>query len=346
MAPVRDTRWLGFGVTLLTLAVLVGLGVEATETTDSYRLTGSSRSNSSASTASAKETVSTSTSSTSTDATINRCREACLTKHAVPDMACSQTRACSTCWSSCTNPGAPPPTPPSRRTTLPRCQLQLTVQRMVRNESLVTADVSWSATLSDICNGTSIGLPGSSQCLVTWEVSGGGLMGNLLTESTSVQLSLWSDTNYRVQVTCRGKHSSSLIRSAPLVLSTAGAGTTQEANRVTPLPEGTASTVQLLSEVAEGDDDEALARELDSSEVLDRDGHRKRPPSPLHPWPIARESESEIAILALFVAMLLFLLVLLTIVILVKWRPAPGEPDRHEKDVLVENDVMVEILHV
>uniref|UniRef100_A0A182MGS9 Uncharacterized protein n=1 Tax=Anopheles culicifacies TaxID=139723 RepID=A0A182MGS9_9DIPT len=217
---------------------------------------------------------------------------------------------------------------------------------MIRNESLVTADVSWSATLSDICNGTNFGVPGANQCLVTWEVSGGGLMGNLLTESSSVQLSLWSDTNYRVQVTCRSKHTSSLIRSAPLVLSTAGA-TTLESARKPVLPNVTASTVELLSEIAEGDDDEALARELDSSEDLARDGHHKRPPGQLHPWPIARESESEIAILALFVAMLLFLLVLLTIVILVKWRPAgPGEPDRHEKDVLVENDVMVEILHV
>uniref|UniRef100_A0A4Y0BKY8 Uncharacterized protein n=1 Tax=Anopheles funestus TaxID=62324 RepID=A0A4Y0BKY8_ANOFN len=247
---------------------------------------------------------------------------------------------------SCTYPGAPSPTLPSRRTPQPRCQLQLTVQRMIRNESLVTADVSWSATVSDICNGTQFGLHGTNQCLVTWEVSGGGLMGNLLTESSSVQLSLWSDTNYRVQVTCRSKHSSSLIRSAPLVLSTSGASTMQEETRKPTLPDVTASTVQLLSEIAEGDDDEALARELDSSEVLDRDEHRKRPPGRLNPWPIARESESEIAILALFVAMLLFLLVLLTIVILVKWRPGPAEPDRHEKDILVENDVMVEILHV
>uniref|UniRef100_A0A182SXT7 Uncharacterized protein n=1 Tax=Anopheles maculatus TaxID=74869 RepID=A0A182SXT7_9DIPT len=216
---------------------------------------------------------------------------------------------------------------------------------MVRNESLVTADVSWSATLSDICNGTNFGLPGTNQCLVTWEVSGGGLMGNLLTESSSVQLSLWSDTNYRIQVTCRSKHSSSLVRSAPLILSTSRA-IMLESSRKSTLPDVTASTVQLLSELAEGDDDEALARELDSSEELDRNGHRRRPPGRLHPWPIARESESEIAILALFVAMLLFLLVLLTIVIMVKWRPGPGEPDRLEKDVLVENDVMVEILHV
>lgn len=236
---------------------------------------------------------------------------------------------------------------------------------MVRNESLVTADVSWTATLPDVCNGTNFEVPGASQCLVTWEVSGGGLMGNLLTESPSVQLSLWSDTNYRVQVTCRSKvsrpcstvpslrstrrsfrpqRSSALIRSAPLVLSTSGAVLLETGTRKPSQAQTT--TVRLLGEVAEGDDDEALARELDSFEEGDS-YHRRHSPSQLHPWPIARESNGEIAILALFVAMLLFLLVLLTIVILVKWRPgSPADPGRLEKDALVENEVMVEILHV
>lgn len=64
---------------------------------------------------------------------------------------------------------------------------------MVRNESLVTADVAWQL-LNTPC-----------QYLVTWEISGGGLKGNLITETPSVQLSLWPDTVYRVQVTCRNK---------------------------------------------------------------------------------------------------------------------------------------------
>jgi len=36
--------------------------------------------------------------------------------------------------------------------------------------------------------------------LVTWEVDGGGLKGNLFTDSTSVTLSLWPDTIYHIQV--------------------------------------------------------------------------------------------------------------------------------------------------
>lgn len=64
---------------------------------------------------------------------------------------------------------------------------------MKRDESLVSADVSW------------IDLIEAHQCLVTWEVFGGGLMGNLLTDSSNVELSLWPDTKYRVQVTCKNK---------------------------------------------------------------------------------------------------------------------------------------------
>ncbi|KAJ8966683.1 hypothetical protein NQ314_003372 [Rhamnusium bicolor] len=36
--------------------------------------------------------------------------------------------------------------------------------------------------------------------LVTWEVDGGGLKGNLFTDSTCVTLSLWPDTIYHIQV--------------------------------------------------------------------------------------------------------------------------------------------------
>lgn len=70
---------------------------------------------------------------------------------------------------------------------------------MVQQDSLVLVDVAWDQ----------LSIP--YQCLVTWEVSGGGLMGNLLTETFSVQLSLWPDTKYRVQVTCKNKVTIKLI---------------------------------------------------------------------------------------------------------------------------------------
>lgn len=64
---------------------------------------------------------------------------------------------------------------------------------MVRDGSLTSADITWAS------------FDEPSQCLVTWEVSGGGLMGNLLTDTPDAQLSLWPDTMYRVQVTCKNK---------------------------------------------------------------------------------------------------------------------------------------------
>lgn len=69
----------------------------------------------------------------------------------------------------------------------------LGVTSMVRDNSLVSANIAWESSKSP------------SDCLVTWEVSGGGLIGNLLTQSSNVELSLWPDTKYRVQVTCKNK---------------------------------------------------------------------------------------------------------------------------------------------
>lgn len=69
----------------------------------------------------------------------------------------------------------------------------LSVQSMVRDNSLVSTNIAWAATNSP------------SDCLVTWEVSGGGLIGNLLTQSSNVELSLWPQTTYRIQVTCKNK---------------------------------------------------------------------------------------------------------------------------------------------
>lgn len=64
---------------------------------------------------------------------------------------------------------------------------------MVRQGVIVSALITW------------LQIDAPTQCLVTWEVSGGGLMGNLLTDSNTVQLSLWPETKYRVQVTCKNK---------------------------------------------------------------------------------------------------------------------------------------------
>lgn len=64
---------------------------------------------------------------------------------------------------------------------------------MIRDGSLTSVDIIWK----------SENVP--SQCLVTWEVFGGGLTGNLLTDTQEVQLTLWNDSVYLIQVTCKNK---------------------------------------------------------------------------------------------------------------------------------------------
>lgn len=73
------------------------------------------------------------------------------------------------------------------------------IMSLIRQASIVTADLQWQQ------------FDYPAQCLVTWEVSGGGLMGNLLTDSTTVQLSLWPHTVYEIEVTCKNKVSVSFF---------------------------------------------------------------------------------------------------------------------------------------
>lgn len=98
------------------------------------------------------------------------------------------------CWNSCTSTVSHLSSlNASNATTTHLDAIELNIHSMVREGSLTSADMTW----------TSTNVP--SQCLVTWEVSGGGLMGNLLTDTPDAQLSLWPDTKYRVQVTCKNK---------------------------------------------------------------------------------------------------------------------------------------------
>ncbi|XP_050082917.1 transmembrane protein fend-like isoform X2 [Anopheles aquasalis] len=264
---------------------------------------------------------------------INHCREACLAQ----------------CWSRCLDTLVEEEEEEQEDEKqavrfAPYCQLQLTIQRLVRNESLVLAEISWHRSVAGAgaaAAGT-CGAPLGDQCLVTWEVSGGGLMGNLLTEATSnAQLSLWTDTNYLVQVTCRDKHTSSLVRSASLQLNTS---VVMAATRG-PFAEHANNHPWLT----EGDDDESMGS--------DGDGHPTVPsptPPSLFISPASSSDSRELILLAVFVALLLFLLILLASVLVVRWRPGHGlgpgytgdrdqTTDRH---VLLENELLVDILHV
>lgn len=76
---------------------------------------------------------------------------------------------------------------------------ELRVHHAQRQGALVLTDIGWDELIANA----------SRQCLITWEVSGGGLMGNLLTDTARAELSLWPDTVYNIQVTCKHKVSPS-----------------------------------------------------------------------------------------------------------------------------------------
>lgn len=73
-------------------------------------------------------------------------------------------------------------------------KFELSVRSMQRDKSLTMANIEWYA--ND---------PAHHQCLVTWEIFGGGIMGNLLTDTHEAELSLWPDSKYNIQVTCKNK---------------------------------------------------------------------------------------------------------------------------------------------
>jgi hypothetical protein len=66
---------------------------------------------------------------------------------------------------------------------------------LIHQKVLVIAEVAWEPRVT------------RGVYLVTWEVDGGGLKGNLFTDSTCVTLSLWPDTIYHIQVRSRINYS-------------------------------------------------------------------------------------------------------------------------------------------
>lgn len=72
---------------------------------------------------------------------------------------------------------------------------------MIRDKSLTMADIAWYT--DDPAE--------QHQCLVTWEIFSSGIIGNLLTDTHEAELSLWPDSKYHIQVTCKNKVNISLF---------------------------------------------------------------------------------------------------------------------------------------
>nr|XP_036221424.1 uncharacterized protein LOC106615770 isoform X2 [Bactrocera oleae] len=124
-----------------------------------------------------------------------RCRQSCYQKFVQDWHHCMDFEDCKNCWNNCDQQLGPFP---------------LNINSALRQGSLVLTTIAWDQAITNA----------SKQCLVTWEVSGGGLMGNLLTDSSTVELSLWPETVYHVQVTCKHKETGGMRRSYKLIVDT------------------------------------------------------------------------------------------------------------------------------
>ncbi|XP_058063644.1 uncharacterized protein LOC131213590 [Anopheles bellator] len=292
-----------------------------------------------------------------TSAPAERCREGCLQKRSIKDILCAQQRECSMCWDVCNRHNQ------VRRENELAHRLLLSLVRLVRNESVVTAGLEWTtpaelvrhqplATRADGATQlaatenverlvrisraetgaqperatTTSAPPRRSpmpdqlqqyhQCLVSWEILGGGLTGNLLTETFKVELSLWPNTKYHVHVTCRNKETDALIRSASLLVDTSEA-LIASTSTVGPPPD---------DELSVDDDGEVMAVAA----------------PPFGGGPVPGTSQ-ELLILGGFVALLLLVLLsLIGVMLAVAQKPAVAE----DGELLIESEILPKILHV
>ncbi|KAH8275844.1 hypothetical protein KR018_005422 [Drosophila ironensis] len=138
-----------------------------------------------------------SSSSSSSSKQLNRCRQSCHQQLSSSPGAkdwhyCKDSADCMSCCQKLVSP------------------FELRVLKAQRQESLVLTDIGWNEAIANA----------SRQCLITWEVSGGGLIGNLLTDTPRAELSLWPDTVYNVQVKCKHKLTGMMRRSIKLNVDT------------------------------------------------------------------------------------------------------------------------------
>lgn len=97
------------------------------------------------------------------------------------------------CWNNCAPRSTIAENQPAQ-TDSSDGAFELSVRSMLPNKSLMVANIEWYG--NDRAQ---------HQCLVTWEIFGGGIMGNLLTDTHEAELSLLPNSKYNIQVTCKNK---------------------------------------------------------------------------------------------------------------------------------------------
>ncbi|XP_001354929.3 transmembrane protein fend [Drosophila pseudoobscura] len=182
----------------------------ATELSSSSSPSSSSSSSSSSPSPSASPSMPFATGpGSSTSKQLSRCRQSCYQQFSRDWHYCTDSTDCRNCWENCQKQLSP---------------FELRIHRAQRQGALVLTDIGWDEMIANA----------SRQCLITWEVSGGGLIGNLLTDTSRAELSLWPDTVYNIQVTCKHKLTGMMRRSKKLNVDTRQlVGTTTEGNTST-----------------------------------------------------------------------------------------------------------------
>ncbi|XP_063705951.1 uncharacterized protein LOC134835030 [Culicoides brevitarsis] len=218
---------------------------------------------------------------------LQKCRDGCLEQHAADEFTCSEGTDCLMngfltynfktfpvalylmCWNQCV-----PETESNDINHMVFDEWPLTVGSMVRHQYLVNTEITWPKQIPPI------------DCLVTWEVLGGGLMGSLVTETADVELSLWPDTKYNIQVTCKNKETKQMSRSLLLTLDTKHAKDGDEATTpTTTLMSEPTTTTTISNEIPIEPFDE---QDIKSDEIVINDNsiqaHRLHSDKSLHEY--------------------------------------------------------------
>ncbi|KAH8280721.1 hypothetical protein KR054_004080 [Drosophila jambulina] len=176
----------------LMACALAALSLAQEEAPRPGSVAGSDLSPSSASSAAAVAVSSPPSSPSFAGKQLNRCRQSCYQQLSKDWHYCKDSADCTNCCQKLVSP------------------FELKILKAQRQESLVLTDIGWDEMIANA----------SRQCLITWEVSGGGLIGNLLTDTARAELSLWPDTVYNIQVKCKHKLTGLMRRSIKLNVDT------------------------------------------------------------------------------------------------------------------------------
>ncbi|KAL5277972.1 hypothetical protein ACFFRR_002920 [Megaselia abdita] len=248
---------------------------------------------------------------------LTKCRQVCYQKFIQEWHHCMDFEDCKKCWNSCDQNLGPFP-------------LQVDSATIDKNTRGLEVHISWDERITNT----------SKQCLVTWEVSGGGLMGNLLTDGSTVELSLWSDTIYHVQVTCKNKVTGGMRRSYKLNVDTAKLLTSSTISKTTSTSTSTTSaSTSSSADLTASTARVSITTTTSSQSTLSSKTNQNHISEKISLLEDLTTSEEKISRGIIFAMLGSFVVFIGVIVIIVFNKPYKKKPQPVEKEELIENEV-------